>query len=247
MPRLQEAIRVPGEDEVGLIDYGYGATNGYQWVFPLTPAGQYEKLAPLINAAEPGDMPDFHKPMEMGLLGLQKSDAAMKHMIVISDGDPSPPSPALLENFIAAKVSVSMIAINPHGGQDISIMQAVAQANRRPLFNPQDPSQLPSNLHQGSEDVKRSMLQNRIFMPRSNAVTRAQRHRRHARSSVAMSHHDQTARHPNFAHAGNPAQPGGARSGAGDVRFGLGVSGAGPATRPGVAKDWLDWDNTARS
>src|SRR6185295_18589302 len=66
----KEAIRVLGaQDEVGLIDYGWGGTSnsgGYQWVFPLTPAGQYEKLAPLINAAEPGDMPDFHKPMELG-------------------------------------------------------------------------------------------------------------------------------------------------------------------------------------
>ncbi|MDQ3622871.1 MAG: VWA domain-containing protein, partial [Verrucomicrobiota bacterium] len=52
----KEAMRVLGaQDEVGLIAYGAG----YHWIFPLTPAGQYEKLAPLINAAEPGDMLDF--------------------------------------------------------------------------------------------------------------------------------------------------------------------------------------------
>ncbi len=164
----KEAIRVLGaQDEVGLIafDWGKGNNNGYNWIFPLTPAGQYEKLVPLINAAEPGDMPDFQTPMQLGLTGLQKSDAAMKHMIVISDGDPSPPTPALLQQFIAAKVSVSMVAINPHGGQDISIMQSVAQQTGGRYYFPQDPSQLPSIFIKEAKTLKRSMLQNKVFTP----------------------------------------------------------------------------------
>jgi hypothetical protein len=38
-----------------------------QWVFPLTPAGEYERLVVLINKAEPGDMPDFSNRHANGL------------------------------------------------------------------------------------------------------------------------------------------------------------------------------------
>ncbi|MDB6149970.1 MAG: hypothetical protein JWQ44_1418 [Chthoniobacter sp.] len=166
----KEAMRVLGaQDEVGLIAFtwgkGSGGNNGYNWIFELTPAGQYAKLAPLINNAEPGDMPDFNTPMQMGLKGLQNSDAALKHMIVISDGDPSPPTPQLIQSFVDAKISVSMIAINPHGGQDASIMQSISQTTGGRYYFPQDPSQLPSIFIKEAKTLKRSMLQNKVFTP----------------------------------------------------------------------------------
>jgi Ca-activated chloride channel homolog len=163
----KEAIRVLGaQDEVGLIDYNWGAAkSGYNWVFELTPVSQYDKLVPLINAAEPGDMPDFHNPMQLALAGLQKSDAALKHLIVISDGDPSPPTPALVQQYVDSKVSVSMIAISPHGGRDISIMQAISQQTGGRYYLPQDPAELPSIFIKEAKTLKRSMLQNKIFTP----------------------------------------------------------------------------------
>ncbi|EDY17307.1 protein of unknown function DUF1355 [Chthoniobacter flavus Ellin428] len=162
----KEAIRVLGaQDEVGLIDYAWGAQNGYNWVFPLTPVSEYDKLVPLINAATPGDMPDFHTPMQLALTGLQQSDAALKHLIVISDGDPSPPTPALVQSFVDSKISVSMIAINPHGGRDISIMQAISQQTGGRYYFPEDPAALPSIFIKEAKTLKRSMLQNKTFTP----------------------------------------------------------------------------------
>ncbi len=163
----KEALRVLGaQDEAGLIAYAWGGgTTGYNWIFPLTPAAEYERLAPLINKAEPGDMPDFQTPMQMGLTGLLASDAALKHLIVISDGDPSPPTPALVRQFVDAKISVSMIAINPHGGQDISIMQSIAQQTGGRYYFPQDPAQLPAIFIKEAKTLKRSMLQNKVFTP----------------------------------------------------------------------------------
>src|SRR5260221_951391 len=110
-------------------------------------------------------MPDFNTPMQMGLAALEKSDAALKHMIVISDGDPSPPTPALVQQFVASKVSVSMVAINPHGGQDISIMQSIAATTGGRYYFAQDPSQLPSIFIKEAKTLKRSMLQNKVFTP----------------------------------------------------------------------------------
>ena len=163
----KECVRVLGaQDEVGILDYGYGGgRNGMGWIFPLTPAGEYERLAVLINNAEPGDMPDFQTGMQMAFDALKANDAAVKHTIVISDGDPSPPTPQLVQAFVDAKITVSMVAINPHGGQDISVMQTVAAATGGRYYFPQDPSQLPSIFIKEAKTLKRSMLQNKVFTP----------------------------------------------------------------------------------
>jgi uncharacterized membrane protein len=166
----KEAIRVlGGQDEVALLDFEWGATGGgnqgMNWVFPLTPASQYEKMAIAINKAEPGDMPAFEPGMVMALNALKASDASVKHTIVISDGDPSPPTPQTVQGYVAAKISISMIAINPHGGQDVSIMQSIAQETGGRYYFPQDPEQLPSIFIKEAKTLKRSMLQNRVFTP----------------------------------------------------------------------------------
>jgi Ca-activated chloride channel homolog len=159
----KEAIRVlSAKDDVGLLVYGAG---GDQWVFPMTPAGEYERLVTLINQCEPSDMPSFATIMQMGVTGLEGSDAAMRHMVIISDGDPSPPPPELVNRFIASKVSVSVVVINPHGGQDVSILQSLAGATGGRYYRVDDPRQLPSIFIKEAKTLKRSLIQNRTFTP----------------------------------------------------------------------------------
>ena len=160
----KQAIRVLGaQDEVGVLVYAW--EGGDKWLFPLTPAGEYEKLVPKINGAQIGDMPSFQPSMELGLKGLKASDAATKHMIIISDGDPSPPTPALIKQYVDNKISISMVAIFPHGGEDISKMRAVAGVTGGRYYFPQDPNQLPSIFVKESKTLRRSMIQNRTITP----------------------------------------------------------------------------------
>jgi uncharacterized membrane protein len=158
----KQAIKVLGaQDEVGVIDY----ENGEKWVFKLTPASEYEKMVTAINGAEPGDMPSFTGTMRMGLQGLKESDASAKHMIIISDGDPQPPPPELVKEFKDLQITCSMVAIFPHGGQEISTMRAIAQATGGRYYFPDDPSQLPRIFIKESKTLKRSMIQTRTFAP----------------------------------------------------------------------------------
>ena len=159
----KQAIKVLGsQDEVGVLAY---TQKGEEWLFELTPAGEYDKMVPLINGASIGDMPSFENTMRLGLMGLKKSDSATRHMIIISDGDPQPPTPALIKDFIDNKVSVSMVAIFPHGGMEISKMQSVAEVTGGRYYFPDDPNQLPAIFIKESKTLKRSMLQNRKFTP----------------------------------------------------------------------------------
>lgn len=159
----KEAIRVLGaQDEAGVLIFG---PRGDQWVFPLTPASEYDRLVTLINQCQPSDMPSFQSIMQMGLTGLKASDAAAKHMIIISDGDPSPPTPNLVNEFLAAKISVSTVVINPHGGVDIPVVQSLAGVTGGRHYLVTDPSELPSIFIKEAKTLKRSMIQNGTFTP----------------------------------------------------------------------------------
>jgi uncharacterized membrane protein len=159
----KEAIRVLGaQDEAGLLIFGPG---GDQWVFPLTPASEYEQMISLINQCEPSDMPSFQSIMQLGWTGLKASDAAAKHMIIISDGDPSPPTPELVNQFLAEKISVSTVVINPHGGEDIPVMQSLASVTGGRHYLVMDPNELPSIFIKEAKTLKRSMIQNTTFVP----------------------------------------------------------------------------------
>lgn len=160
----KQAIKVLGaQDEVGVLAY---TDKGEDWLFELTPAAKYESLVPIINGAMVGDMPSFQNTMQMGLKGLMKSDAATRHMIIISDGDPQPPTPQLVKSFQDAQISVSMVAIFPHGGLEISAMQGIAQVTGgRYYYVNDDPSVLPAIFIKESKTLKRSLLQNKVFTP----------------------------------------------------------------------------------
>lgn len=160
----KEAIRVLGaQDEVGVLGYDY--QKGESWIFELMPAGKYDEMVPKINAAEIGDMPSFASTMTMGLKGLKANDAATKHMIIISDGDPSPAPPNLVQEFIDAKVSVSTVAIFPHGGTEISNLRAVAAATGGRYYFPSDPNVLPAIFIKEAKTLKRTMIQNKTVQP----------------------------------------------------------------------------------
>lgn len=159
----KQAIKVLGtQDEVGVIAYGGG---GEEWIFELTPAGEYESLVPKINAAGIGDMPAFGPTMEMGIAGLKKSDAATKHMIIISDGDPQPAPANVLNDFVANKVSISTVAIFPHGGQEIGLLRTIANATGGRYYFPDDPNQLPSIFIKEAKTLKRTMIQEKTVQP----------------------------------------------------------------------------------
>jgi Ca-activated chloride channel homolog len=160
----KEAIKVlSAEDEVGAIGYG---SKGEHWIFELTPAKDYDLVIPKINGAEIGDMPEFTSTMEMGLKGLLKSDAASRHMIIISDGDPPMPPPATLQKFRDSQTSISTVAVFPHGPRDAQILNAIASQTGGRFYFPSDPAELPSIFIKEAKTLRRSQIQKRTFTPR---------------------------------------------------------------------------------
>ncbi len=66
------------------------------WLFPLRQIGSGKaNMLKAIDRMTPGDMPSFDPALQMSIKALQGvKDAMTKHVIVISDGDPTPPTRA---------------------------------------------------------------------------------------------------------------------------------------------------------
>jgi uncharacterized membrane protein len=160
-----QAIRVlSGHDEVGVLLFD-NETNAEQWLFRLTPAANFPRLVTLVNRARIGDMPTFATTMEMGLAGLAQSDATIRRMVIISDGDPSAPTDNLLEKFLQEKIAVSTVTVSPHGESDRTSMKRIADATGGTAYTPDNPAELPSIFVKEARTLKRSMIQEGTISP----------------------------------------------------------------------------------
>ncbi len=98
----QEALKT-------LSSYDYAGLLHWQgqeaWLFPVRPIGQNKgTMLRMIDRMTPGDMPDFDPSLQMAITGLRKAaDAMTRHIIVISDGDPTPPTNAIIRQLVAAQ------------------------------------------------------------------------------------------------------------------------------------------------
>lgn len=158
----KEAIRVlSDQDLVGVLAY----SGMVEMVVPFSPAGEYESMVPKINSATIGDMPAFGPAMELGFDELMKTDASARHMIIISDGDPQPPSPTLIKKFQDNKIKCSMVAIFPHGNVEIATMREVAGATGGAYYFPDNPNKLPGIFIKEAKTLRRNLIQKRTVTP----------------------------------------------------------------------------------
>ncbi len=164
-----QAIKVLSEqDEVGVLVFDGGTE---EWLFKLTPVSEFEWMVPKINGASIGDMPTFAPTMEMALKELKASDAAAKHAIIISDGDPSPPAPGVLKSFRDNKITISTVSIFPHGGQEVALMRQIAEATGGRYYFPSDPNRLPSIFIKEAKTLKRVMIQEKEVTPEQGILS----------------------------------------------------------------------------
>jgi uncharacterized membrane protein len=141
-------------DECGLLYWNSTAA----WSFKLQPVGDRQRMNARIDRMVPGDMPDFTGTMEMALASLKTSDALTKHVVLISDGDPAPPSDALLNSFRQAKISISTVAIAAHGNFEEQVMNRIATVTGGRYYRVKSPKALPEIYMKETRSVSRPLI-----------------------------------------------------------------------------------------
>jgi len=150
-------------DLVGILAYHWKGMG--DWVFPLSQAGDKEAVVSAIKQMQMGDMPSLHAHLQAAYNKLKDCDAAQKHVIVISDGDPRPPTAQLLSQCKQAGITCTGVAVFPHSPADVQSLQRVAQATGGRFYNVTDPKQLPQIFIKEAQVVRRALIIEETFTP----------------------------------------------------------------------------------
>jgi hypothetical protein len=169
------AIRaLSAQDEIGVLVYDMLGSD--TWVIELQRAVDKAKLCAAIDSAQPADMPSFATICEMGHEALTKSKAAVKHMIIISDGDPALPDAELAGKISADRISISTVLVNPHdsqpGGQSERAMRALAEEHGGRFYYLKSNAQLPEIFIKEAVTVRRSAVREEPFRPKLRGLHR---------------------------------------------------------------------------
>lgn len=129
-----------GSDYCGVVDWQPG---GCAWLWRL-PNGvdrvgtNRQLMLKRVRQMAPGDMPDFEPSMRMALDGLtsRRINPSVRHMVIISDGDPTPPGATILQDFIDNKIPISTVAIGAHSQP--TTMQDIAARTGGKFYNVPD-------------------------------------------------------------------------------------------------------------
>lgn len=152
------AERLQPLDLIGLVEFtNFG---GVDWVYRLQERGDGVEINRSIDNLTFGDMQDFDPSLELALAGLVAADAGQKHVIVISDGDPTI-SRGVLQKYQNAGISMSTISVFPHTPADHRRMEQMAEAtggNFYPIDTQAALVELPDIVIKEASTVKRALI-----------------------------------------------------------------------------------------
>lgn len=157
----QSAIEQLGPaDEAGVMFWNM---SGDSWLWGgrggLLPVGpNREAMLAAVRRMTPGDMPAFDNSMRMSAAALARSKAAMKHCIIISDGDPSPPSRATIRAFQDNKITITTVAVAGHGVTGNDRMRAIASQTGGKYYEVNNARALPKIFQQEARRVAKPLV-----------------------------------------------------------------------------------------
>lgn len=155
-------------DYVGIVEYNWAVqqNSGATWALPMQIAGDKQIALAATQQLVVGDTKNFHPLMQVAYDGLMSVNAGQRHAILISDGDPSPPSAALLRAYADAKITVTTIMVIGHGSAlDRSRLQLIANQTGGRFYHVLNPTQLPQIFIKESQLVSRSLIQEGDYQP----------------------------------------------------------------------------------
>ncbi len=157
----QAALEVLGPmDYCGVLQYN---TLGDSWLWGgkvgmLRVGPNRSAMISNMRAMTPGDMPDFAPSMQMALKSLVATPASIKHMIIISDGDPTPPPQGVLTQFVANQIKISTVAVGAHGPAGHQTLQKIATTTGGNYYVATNPAALPKIFQKEAMRVSRPLV-----------------------------------------------------------------------------------------
>ena len=157
-------------DYAGIVVFGFGGgaggVMGSSWYFPMQIVGDKTAALAAAKSMPVGDMPDFAASMKVALEGLRQVKAGQLHAIVISDGDPTPPSNELLAEYRDIKATITTVMLAGHGDvNQMQNMKAMAELTGGSFYHVTNPKLLPKIFVKEASLVSRTLIVEGDFQP----------------------------------------------------------------------------------
>jgi uncharacterized membrane protein len=155
-------------DMVGVLYYGLGTVT---WFIPFQEVGtDRSRFHAQLDRMTPGDMPDFDPFLRAAAdtLADSKYGLAVKHCIVISDGDPQygGVGQAAVAKMAANGITCSTVGVATHGVAENNRMKQIADGTKGQFYDVKDPAKLPSIYVKEARRVSQSFLYTDPFDPK---------------------------------------------------------------------------------
>lgn len=174
----RKAIEVLGPmDYCGVVEWGNMGAPRWLWKMPNgmdRVHGKRRMMMGMVGRMQMGDMPDFNAPMRLALNGLKNTKASIKHMIIISDGDPTPPTNRLLQSFVDEKIKISTVVIGNHSMNHP--MQQIAKTTGGRYYPKVNPQALPKIFQREARRVAKPVIKESVNGMSIISDTRASSH-----------------------------------------------------------------------
>lgn len=156
------AVRSLGQNDlVGVIQF----SNDASWVSPLAVNDKPAETAAAIESITPGGGTNIPPSLELARAALQNVEAAVKHVIVLSDGRSmgSELLPAMAERLASEDINVSTISVGD--GADTETMYAMADKGGGVHYPVTNPSVLPRVFVRAVRIVRDPLIKEGLFQP----------------------------------------------------------------------------------
>ena len=155
----REAIKaLSTQDYCGVLHWSFNE----QWLVGgglLEISKHRNRLLAAVDRMVPGDMPDFGPAVALAHQGFAKlTDAAVKHMIIISDGDPAAPTPQAIAALKTLGVTISTVAVGAHGPAQSQTLSDIASAAGGKYYAVNNPKALPRIFQREARRVARPLV-----------------------------------------------------------------------------------------
>lgn len=148
------------QDEVGVIAFSDTA----KWIAPLQSAENAEEVKDLIGGLQMGGGTMMYSSIKESYDALMESDAAIKHLILMTDGEPADSGfEGLIAEMREDGITVSTVAMGR--GANTGLMERLSEVGGGRFYHVDATDNIPAIFAKETQLSTQSYLQNRTFYP----------------------------------------------------------------------------------
>lgn len=147
-------------DRVGIIAFDWEK----QWIVPIKSARERQAIADELSQLKESGGTNLYPALEDAFQVMQQTEAARKHVIILSDGRTEPADFAtLVPQMLANRISVSAVAIGADA--DLDLMRNIAQWGGGRYYYTDDPGTIPKIFTGETKIVTTELIAEQTMQP----------------------------------------------------------------------------------